>query len=49
MQKKKDFWKDWQDEYEKEREALLAELNGPLADSAGLSAEEASELTKKYR
>ncbi len=49
MQKKKDFWKDWQDEYEKEREALLAELNGPLADSAGLSSEEASELTKKYR
>ena len=49
MQKKKNFWKDWQNEYEKEREALLAELNGPLADSAGLSSEEASELTKKYR
>ena len=49
MQKKKDFWKDWQNEYEKEREALLAELSGPLADSAGIPSEEASELTKKYR
>ena len=49
MQKKKDFWKDWQNEYEQEREKLLAELAGTLAENASLGADEAEELTKKYR
>lgn len=49
MQKKKDFWQGWQNEYEKEREALLAELGGTLAADAKLDAEEAEELAKKYR
>ena len=49
MQKKKASWANWQDEYEKERDALLKDFGTALSSQAGLSAEEADELAKKYR
>ena len=49
MQKKKAAWANWQDEYEKERDALLKDFGAELSAKAGLSTEEADELTKKYR
>ena len=49
MQKNKDRWQDWQNDYEKERDALLAEFAGGLARDAALSPEEAEELSRKYR
>ena len=49
MQKNKERWQDWQNEYENEREKLLAEFAGDLAQNASLAPEEAEELSKKYR
>ena len=49
MQKNKERWQDWQNEYEKERDALLAEFAGGLARNAALDDEEAEELSRKYR
>ena len=49
MQKNKERWQDWQNEYENEREKLLAEFAGGLAQNASLAPEEAEELSKKYR
>ena len=49
MQKNKDAWKDWQKEYEQNREALLAEFSSGLIAKAGLSPEEGQELSQKYR
>ena len=49
MQKNRERWLDWQTEYEKERDALLAEFAGGLARNAALGDEEAEELSKKYR
>ena len=49
MQKNRERWQDWQNEYEKERDALLAEFAGGLARDAALAPEEAEELSKKYR
>ncbi len=49
MQKNRERWQDWQNEYEKEREKLLAEFAGGLARNAALGAGEAEELSRKYR
>ena len=49
MQKNKAAWANWQDEYEREREALLKDFGTELSTRAGLSSDEADELAKKYR
>ena len=49
MQKNRERWQDWQNEYEKDRDALLAEFAGGLARNPALGDEEAEELSKKYR
>ena len=49
LQKHKEAWADWQQEYEKERDAILADMAGDFAAKAGLNAEEGFELAKKYR
>jgi hypothetical protein len=49
MQKNKDTWANWQEEYEKERDALLKDFGAELSTRAGLSSDEADELAKKYR
>ncbi|MBQ4615189.1 MAG: metal-dependent transcriptional regulator [Mailhella sp.] len=49
LQKNKSLWENWQDDYEKDRQKLLAELGAELGNAAGLSSEETEELAKKYR
>ena len=49
MQKNKDFWKDWQNEYDAERDSLISALSQTLAEKASLPPEEADMLAQKYR